>query len=170
MFITLIGLSANIPLEMILFPVTILFSTPSINVKTLAGFQRQNLDQHYVGRGNRFFKNIDQGIYINYFFLGFQIQDSCRLIKGNHWVHFALRLYAMKVMTSFGYEIMLPRGFWFQTLDVNKPWRQIPSDRLHFFFFLVFTNFSFWLPQGNTKRRNLVQIKPRYWKKFWTCQ
>ena len=39
-------------------------------------------------------------------------------------------LYAMKMMTSFGYEIMLPRGFWFQTLDVNKPWRQIPSDRL----------------------------------------
>ena len=37
---------------------------------------------------------------------------------------------AMKVMTSFGYEIMLPRGFWFQTLDVNKPWRQIPADRL----------------------------------------
>ena len=36
----------------------------------------------------------------------------------------------MKVMTSFGYEIMLPRGFWFQTLDVNKPWRQIPADRL----------------------------------------
>ena len=29
-------------------------------------------------------------------------------------------LYAMKVMTSFGYEIMLPRGFWFQTLDVNN--------------------------------------------------
>ena len=41
----------------------------------------------------------------------------------------------MKVMTSFGYEIMLPRGFWFQTLDVNKPWRQIPADRLLFFFF-----------------------------------
>ena len=39
----------------------------------------------------------------------------------------------MKVMTSFGYEIMLPRGFWFQTLDVNKPWRQIPADRLLFF-------------------------------------
>ena len=38
----------------------------------------------------------------------------------------------MKVMTSFGYEIMLPRGFWFQTLDVNKPWRQIPADRLLF--------------------------------------
>ena len=47
----------------------------------------------------------------------------------------------MKVMTSFGYEIMLPRGFWFQTLDVNKPWRQIPADRL--LFFLVFTHFSF---------------------------
>ena len=51
--------------------------------------------------------------------------------------------YAMKVMTSFGYEIMLPRGFWFQTLDVNKPWRQIPADRLflffgvHTFFFLI---------------------------------
>ena len=49
----------------------------------------------------------------------------------------------MKVMTSFGYEIMLPRGFWFQTLDVNKPWRQIPADRLllffgvHTFFFLI---------------------------------
>ena len=39
----------------------------------------------------------------------------------------------MKVMTSFGYEILLPRGFWFQTLDVNKPWRQIPADRLLFF-------------------------------------
>ena len=55
--------------------------------------------------------------------------------------------YAMKVMTSFGYEIMLPRGFWFQTLDVNKPWRQIPADRLlfffFFFFFLVFTNFFY---------------------------
>ena len=49
--------------------------------------------------------------------------------------------YAMKVMTSFGYEIMLPRGFWFQTLDVNKPWRQIPADRL--LFFLVFTHFLF---------------------------
>ena len=44
----------------------------------------------------------------------------------------------MKVMTSFGYEIMLPRGFWFQTLDVNKPWRQIPADRLLFFFFFFF--------------------------------
>ena len=42
--------------------------------------------------------------------------------------------YAMKVMTSFGYEIMLPRGFWFQTLDVNKPWHQIPADRLLLFF------------------------------------
>ena len=42
-------------------------------------------------------------------------------------------VYAMKVMTSFGYEIMLTRGFWFQTLDVNKPWRQIPADRLLFF-------------------------------------
>ena len=41
-------------------------------------------------------------------------------------------------MTSFGYEIMLPRGFWFQTLDVNKPWRQIPADRLLFFFFFFF--------------------------------
>ena len=41
--------------------------------------------------------------------------------------------YAMKVMTSFGYEIMLPHGFWFQTLDVNKPWCQIPVDRLLFF-------------------------------------
>ena len=51
--------------------------------------------------------------------------------------------YAMKVMTSFDYEIMLPRGFWFQTLDVNKPWRQIPADRLLFFFFLVFTHFLF---------------------------
>ena len=39
----------------------------------------------------------------------------------------------MKVMTSFGYETMLPRGFWFQTLDVNKPWRQIPADRLLLF-------------------------------------
>ena len=39
-----------------------------------------------------------------------------------------------------------------------------------FFFFLVFTHFSFWLPQGNTKRRNFIQIKPRYWKKFWGCQ
>ena len=38
----------------------------------------------------------------------------------------------MKVMTSFGYEIMLTRGFWFQTLDVNKPWRQIPADHLLF--------------------------------------
>ena len=47
-------------------------------------------------------------------------------------------LYAMKVMTSFGYEIMLPRGFWFQTLDVNKPWRQIPADRFLFFFFFFF--------------------------------
>ena len=36
--------------------------------------------------------------------------------------------------------------------------------------FLVFTHFSFWLPQGNTKRRDFVQIKPRYWKKFWGCQ
>ena len=44
----------------------------------------------------------------------------------------------MKVMTSFGYEIMLPRGFWLQTLDVNKPWRQIPADRLLFFFFFFF--------------------------------
>ena len=44
----------------------------------------------------------------------------------------------MKVMTSFGYEIMLTRGFWFQTLDVNKPWRQIPADRL---LFLMFTHF-----------------------------
>ena len=33
---------------------------------------------------------------------------------------------------------MLPRGFWFQTLDVNKPWRQIPADRLLFFFFFFF--------------------------------
>ena len=71
-------------------------------------------------------------------------------------------VYAVKVMTSFGYEIMLTRGCWFQTLDVNKPWRQIPVDRLHF---LVFTHFFFWLPQGNTKSRNFVQIKPRYWKK-----
>ena len=30
----------------------------------------------------------------------------------------------------------------------------IPADRL--LFFLVFTHFSFWLPQGNTKRRNFV--------------
>ena len=29
------------------------------------------------------------------------------------------QVYVMKVMTSFGYEIMLPRGFWFQTLDLN---------------------------------------------------
>ena len=28
--------------------------------------------------------------------------------------------YAVKVMTSFGYEIMLTRGCWFQTLDVNS--------------------------------------------------
>ena len=64
-------------------------------------------------------------------------------------------------MTSFGYEIMLPRGFWFQTLDVNKPWPQIPADRLLFFFFWVFTHFSFWLPQGNTKRKNFVQLVER---------
>ena len=31
-------------------------------------------------------------------------------------------LYAVKVMTSVGYEIMLTSGYWFQTLDVNKPW------------------------------------------------
>ena len=37
-------------------------------------------------------------------------------------------------------------------------------------YFLVFTHFSFWIPQGNTKRRDFVQIKPRYWKKFWGCQ
>ena len=43
-------------------------------------------------------------------------------------------------MTSFGYEITVPRGFWFQTLDVNKSWRQIPPDRL---LFLVFTHFLF---------------------------
>ena len=49
-------------------------------------------------------------------------------------------VYAMKVMTSFCYEIMLTRGCWFQTLDVNKPWRQIPADRL---LFLVFTHFFF---------------------------
>ena len=47
-------------------------------------------------------------------------------------------------MTSFGYEIMLPRGFWFQTLDVNKSWRQIPADRLHFFFFFFFFFLVFW--------------------------
>ena len=29
---------------------------------------------------------------------------------------------------------------WFQTLDVNKPWRQIPADRL---LFLVFAHFFF---------------------------
>ena len=64
----------------------------------------------------------------------------------------------MKVMTLFGYEIMLPRGFWFQTLDVNKPWRQIQADRLLFFCVCVHTFFFFWWPQGNTKRRNFVQI------------
>ena len=79
----------------------------------------------------------------------------------------AIYIYAVKVMTSFGYEIMLTRGCWFQTLDVNKPWRQIPADRL---LFLVFTHFFSWLPQGNTNRRNFVQIKPRYWKKLWGCQ
>ena len=52
------------------------------------------------------------------------------------------KVYAMKVMTSFGYEIMLTRGFWFQTLYVNKPWRQIPADHL---LFLVFTHFFFFL-------------------------
>ena len=86
--------------------------------------------------------------------LFFLCSADFRRVKNN-----ALRLYAMKVMTSFGYEIMLTRGFWFQTLDVNKPWRQIPTDR---FLFLVFTHVFFWLPQGNTKRGNFVQIKPRY--------
>ena len=78
-------------------------------------------------------------------------------------------IYAVKVMTSFGYEILLIRGCWFQSLDVNKPWRQIPltADRL---VFLVFILFFSWLPQGNTKRRNFVQIEPRYWKKFWGSQ
>ena len=42
------------------------------------------------------------------------------------------REYAVKVMTSFGYEIMLTRGYWFQTLDVNKPWRQIPEAAYFF--------------------------------------
>ena len=55
--------------------------------------------------------------------------ESCT-VSLNHTLSI---LYAMKVMTSFGYEIMLSRGFWFQTLDVNKPWRQIPADRLLFF-------------------------------------
>ena len=50
--------------------------------------------------------------------------------------------YAVKVMTSFGYETMLTRGCWFQTLDINKPWHQIPADRL---LFLVFTHFLFFL-------------------------
>ena len=31
-------------------------------------------------------------------------------------------------------------------------------------FFLVFTLSFFWFPQGNTKRRNFVQIKPRYFE------
>ena len=48
--------------------------------------------------------------------------------------------YTVKVMTSFGYETMLTRGWWFQRLDINKPWRQIPADRL---LFLVFTHFLF---------------------------
>ena len=52
--------------------------------------------------------------------------------------HMQSILYAVKVMTSFGYEIMLTRGCWFQTFDVNKPWRQIPADRL---LVLVFTHF-----------------------------
>ena len=42
------------------------------------------------------------------------------------------------------FEIMLTRGFWFQTLDVNKPWRQIPADRL---LFLVFTHFFLITPR-----------------------
>ena len=37
-------------------------------------------------------------------------------------------------MTSFGYEIMLPRGFWFQTLDVNKTMVSNTGGPLAFFF------------------------------------
>ena len=72
-------------------------------------------------------------------------------------------IYAMKVMTSFGYEIMLPRGFWFQTLDVNKPWRQIPADRLlfFFFFFLVFTHF-FISDYPKAIRRGEISIKSNH--------
>ena len=55
-------------------------------------------------------------------------------------MHMLFFVYAVKVMTSFGYEIMCTRGCWFQTLDVNKPWRQIPADHL---LFLVFTPFFF---------------------------
>ena len=50
-------------------------------------------------------------------------------------------LYAVKVMTSIGYEIMLTRGCWFQTLDLNKPWRQIPADHLLFLVFILFSDY-----------------------------
>ena len=48
----------------------------------------------------------------------------------------------MKVMTSFGYEITLTRGFWFQTLDVNKhgvKYRRTACFGVHTFvsFFLI---------------------------------
>ena len=56
--------------------------------------------------------------------------NQTNIVVSNNCSFILCTPYAMKVMTSFGYEIMLPRGFWFQTLDVNKPWRQIPADRL----------------------------------------
>ena len=67
------------------------------------------------------------------------------------------RIYAMKVMTSFGYEIMLTRGRWFQTLDVSKPWPQIPADRL---LFLVFTHFFSDYPKAI--RRGEISFKSNH--------
>ena len=60
-------------------------------------------------------------------------------------------------MTSFGHEIMLTRGCWFQTLDVNKPWRQIPADRL---LFLVFTHFCSDYPKA--KRKGEILLKSNH--------
>ena len=59
-------------------------------------------------------------------------------------------------MTSFVYEIMLTRGCWFQTLDVNKPWCQIPADRL---LFLMFTHYFFLItPRQYEKKKNSFKL------------
>ena len=55
-------------------------------------------------------------------------------------------------MTSFGYEIMLSRGFWFQTLDVNKPWRQIGETRESWAMFYILyhsAEMKFMIPKLN---------------------
>ena len=64
---------------------------------------------------------------------------------------------AVKVMTSFGYEIMLTRGCWSKTLDVNKPWRQIPADRL-----LLWCSHIFFSDYPKVIRRGEISFKSNY--------